>query len=342
MMFFGKDFGIDLGTSNVIIYAKGKGIVLREPSVVAVDKNTGRLLGVGLEAQKMLGRTPGNIIAIRPLKSGVISDYEMTERMLREFICKITSFSLLKPRLLITIPGGITEVEERAVIDAGLQSGARKVYLIEETVAAAYGAGLDIAQPAGRMLIDIGGGTTDIAVLSLSGVVESRSISVAGSSFDEAIVKYVKRKHNILIGERTAEEIKINLGCVYHNQREASMEVRGRCMLTGLPKMFTISSDEMLDAFADVTEDLLDALRGVLETTPPELVADIAENGITLTGGGSLLRGIDKLIEANTNIRTRVADDPDACAAYGAGKALEWMNDMQEGTINLARRKQMM
>ncbi len=341
-MIFGKDFGIDLGTSNVIIYMKGKGIVLREPAVVAVDKNTGKLLGVGLEAQKMLGRTPGNIIAINPLQDGVISDYEMTERMLREFIRKITSFSLLKPRLLITIPGNITEVQERAVIDAGMQSGARKVYLIEETVAAAYGAGLDIAQPAGRMLVDIGGGTTDIAVLSLSGVVESSSINVAGNSFDEAIIKYVKRKHNILIGERTAEEIKINLGCVYHNERDASMEVRGRCLLTGLPKMFTIHSDEMLDAFTDVTEDLLDALRSVLETTPPELVADIAENGITVTGGGSLVRGIDKLIEANTNIKTRVAEEPETCAANGAGKALEWINDMQEGTINLARRKQMM
>lgn len=341
-MIFGKDFGIDLGTSNVIIYMKGKGIVLREPAVVAVDKNTGKLLGVGLEAQKMLGRTPGNIIAISPLQDGVISDYEMTERMLREFIRKITSFSLLKPRLLITIPGNITEVQERAVIDAGMQSGARKVYLIEETVAAAYGAGLDIAQPAGRMLVDIGGGTTDIAVLSLSGVVESSSINIAGNSFDEAIIKYVKRKHNILIGERTAEEIKINLGCVYHNERDASMEVRGRCMLTGLPKMFTIHSDEMLDAFTDVTEDLLDAIRSVLETTPPELVADIAENGITVTGGGSLVRGIDKLIEANTNIKTRVAEEPETCAANGAGKALEWLNDMQEGTINLARRKQMM
>jgi len=341
-MIFGKDFGIDLGTSNVIIYMKGKGIVLREPSVVAVDKNTGKLLGVGLEAQKMLGRTPGNIIAISPLQDGVISDYEMTERMLREFIRKITSFSLLKPRLLITIPGNITEVQERAVIDAGMQSGARKVYLIEETVAAAHGAGLDIAQPAGRMLVDIGGGTTDIAVLSLSGVVESGSVNVAGNSFDEAIVKYVKRKHNILIGQRTAEEIKINLGCVYHNERDASMEVRGRCMLTGLPKMFTIHSDEMLDAFTDVTEDLLDAIRSVLETTPPELVADIAENGITVTGGGSLVRGIDKLIEANTNIKTRIAEEPEACAAYGAGKALDWINDMQEGTINLARRKQMM
>ena len=341
-MIFGKDIAIDLGTSNVIIYMKGKGIVLREPAVVAVDKNTGKLLGVGLEAQKMLGRTPGNIIAISPLQDGVISDYEMTERMLREFIRKITSFSLHKPRLLVTIPGNITEVQERAVIDAGMQSGARKVYLIEETVAAAYGAGLDIAQPAGRMLVDIGGGTTDIAVLSLSGVVESSSINIAGNSFDEAIVKYVKRKHNILIGERTAEEIKINLGCVYHNERDASMEVRGRCLLTGLPKMFTIHSDEMLDAFTDVTEDLLDAIRSVLETTPPELVADIAENGITVTGGGSLVRGIDKLIEANTNIKTRVAEEPETCAANGAGKALEWLNDMQEGTINLARRKQMM
>ncbi len=341
-MIFGKDFGIDLGTSNVIIYMKGRGIVLREPSVVAVDKNTGRLLGVGLEAQKMLGRTPGNIIAIRPIKNGVISDYEMTERMLREFIRKITSFSLLKPRLLITIPGAISEVEERAVVDAGLQSGARKVYLMEETVAAAFGAGLDISLPAGRMLIDIGGGTTDIAVLSLSGVVESGSVNAAGSSFDEAVIRYVKRKHNILIGERTAEEIKINLGCVYHNERDASMEVRGRCMLTGLPKMFTIHSDEMLDAFADVTEILLDGIRSVLEATPPELVADIAENGITLTGGGSLVRGMDKLIEANTNIKTRVAEEPEACAALGVGKALDWMNDMQEGTINLARRRQML
>jgi len=213
---------------------------------------------------------------------------------------------------------------------------------MEEAVAAAYGAGLDISQPAGRMLIDIGGGTTDIAVLSLSGVVEYGSVNVAGKSFDEAIIKYVKRKHSILIGERTAEDIKIKLGCVYHNERDESMEVRGRCMLTGLPKMFTIHSEEMLDAFTDVTEDLLDAIRGVLEKTPPELVADIAVNGITVAGGGSLVRGIDKLIEANTNIKTRVADDPETCAALGAGKALEWINDMQEGTINIARRRRMM
>lgn len=340
-MIFGNDIAIDLGTSNVIIYAKGKGIVLREPSVAAVDKNSGRLLGVGIEAQKMLGRTPGNIIAIHPLKDGVISDYEMTERMLREFLRKVNSFSLLKPRLLITIPGGISEVEERAVIDAGMQAGARKVYLIEESVAAALGAGLNIEQPAGHMLIDIGGGTTDIAVLSLSGVVESKSLKIAGSSFDEAIIKSVKKKRDILIGERTAEEIKINLGCVYHNGRNESMEVRGRCMLTGLPKMFTINSEDMLDAFEEVTETLLEAVRSVLESTPPELVADIADNGITITGGGALIWGIDKLIEANTNIKTRVADDADSCVAYGAGKALAGLDGMQEGTINLARRKQM-
>ncbi len=340
-MIFGKDIGIDLGTANVLIYLKGRGIVLREPSVVAVDKLTGRLLGVGLEAQKMLGRTPGNVIAIRPLKGGAISDYEMTERMLREFIRKVTSFSLLKPRLLISIPSGITEVEERAVIDAGYQSGARKVFLIEEPVAAAIGAGLDIAQPTGRMVIDIGGGTTDIAVISLSGVVESRSIKTAGDSFDEAIIKYVKKKHNILIGERTAEELKINLGCAYPGGRDGAAEVRGRCMLTGLPKVFTIQADEMLDAFEEVCESILDAVHTVLETTPPELVADIAANGITLTGGGSLLWGIDRLIEARTNIKTALADDVDACVAYGTGKSLAWLNDMQDGTVNLARKKQM-
>lgn len=340
-MIFGKDIGIDLGTANVLIYLKGRGIVLREPSVVAVDKLTGRLLGVGLEAQKMLGRTPGNVIAIRPLKGGAISDYEMTERMLREFIRKVTSFSLLKPRLLISIPSGITEVEERAVIDAGYQSGARKVFLIEEPVAAAIGAGLDIAQPTGRMVIDIGGGTTDIAVISLSGVVESRSIKTAGDSFDEAIIKYVKKKHNILIGERTAEELKINLGCAYPGGRDDAAEVRGRCMLTGLPKVFAIRSDELMEAFEEVCESILDAVHTVLESTPPELVADIAANGITLTGGGSLLWGLDRLIEARTNIKTSLADDVDACVAYGTGKSLAWLNDMQDGTINLARKKQM-
>jgi rod shape-determining protein MreB len=340
-MLFSRDIGIDLGTATVLVYIKGKGIVLREPSVIAMDKNSGRLLKVGVEAQKMLGRTPGNIVAIRPLKEGVISDYEMTERMMRELIRKVTSFSLFKPRLLICVPSGITEVEERAVIDAGLQAGARKVFLIEEPVAAAIGAGIDITEPEGHMVVDIGGGTTDIAVISLSGVVQSSSIKVAGDQFDEAVIKYVKRKYNILIGERTAEELKINLGCVFHKQETTSMDVKGRCLLTGLPRMFTISSDELREAFEEVCERILEEIHNVLESTPPELVSDISENGITLTGGGSLIWGLEKLIEARTNIKAHLADDAASCVAFGTGKALEWLNDMQEGTINLSRRRQM-
>lgn len=340
-MLFARDIGIDLGTATVLVYVRGKGILLREPSVIAMDRNTGKVLKVGVEAQKMLGRTPGNIVAIRPLKEGVISDFEMTERMLRELIRKVTSFSLFKPRLLICVPSGITEVEERAVIDAGLQAGARKVFLIEEPLAAAIGAGIDITEPAGHMVVDIGGGTTDIAVISLSGVVQSSSIKIAGDQFDEAIIKYVKKKHNILIGERTAEELKINLGCVFHKQDIISTEVKGRCLLTGLPRMFTITSEELREAFEEVCERILEEIHSVLENTPPELVADISQNGIVLSGGGSLIWGMDKLIEARTNIKTHQADDAASCVAYGTGKALEWLNDMQEGTINLFRRKQM-
>ena len=340
-MIFGKEIGVDLGSSSTIVTARGRGVLLREPTVAAVDKNSGKLLGVGVEAQKMLGRTPGNIVAIRPVRGGAVSDFEMTERLLRELLKKISSFSLLKPSLLIALPGGVSEIEERAVVEAGLQAGARRVFLIEGTVAAAHGAGLDISQPAGRMVVDVGGGTTDIAVLSLDGVVESRSLKTAGESFDEAIVRYAKRKHQVLIGERTAEDIKLNLGCVYHSERDDVMEVRGRDMLTGLPRMFTIHSEEMLEAFEEVTEDLLEGIRSVLEATPPELAADIAVNGITLCGGGSMLWGLDKLIEANTGIRTQLADDPDSCVAYGIEKALSWLGDMQEGPINLMRRKQM-
>ncbi len=340
-MIFGKEIGVDLGSSSTIVTARGRGVLLREPTVAAVDKNSGKLLGVGVEAQKMLGRTPGNIVAIRPVRGGAVSDFEMTERLLRELLKKISSFSLLKPSLLIAVPGGVSEIEERAVVEAGLQAGARRVFLIEGTVAAAHGAGLDISQPAGRMVVDVGGGTTDIAVLSLDGVVESRSMKTAGESFDEAIVRYAKRKHQVLIGERTAEDIKLNLGCVYHSERDDVMEVRGRDMLTGLPRMFTIHSEEMLEAFEEVTEDLLEGIRSVLEATPPELAADIAVNGITLCGGGSMLWGLDKLIEANTGIRTHLADDPDSCVAYGIEKALSWLGDMQEGPINLMRRKQM-
>ena len=278
-----KDIGIDLGTASVLVYVKGKGIVLNEPSVVAMDKTTGKLLKVGTEAQAMLGRTPGNIIAIRPLREGVISDYDMTERMLREFIHKVAGVSLFKPRVIICVPSGITEVEERAVIDAGIQAGARKVYLIEEPVAAAIGAGIDITQPDGHMVVDIGGGTADIAVISLSGVVESASIKIAGDQLNESVVKYMRRKHNLLVGERTAEEMKKQIGCVFPKEEEETMDVKGRCLLTGLPKVITVSSTEMMDAFEEPVERIMEAIHSVLERTPPELVADISTNGIVMT-----------------------------------------------------------
>ncbi len=337
-----KDIGIDLGTASVLVYIKGKGVVLNEPSVVAIDKNTGRLLKVGAEAQAMLGRTPGNIVAIRPLREGVISDYDMTERMLKEFIHKVTGgFQLFKPRVISCVPSGITEVEERAVVDAGIQAGARRVYLIEEPVAAAIGAGIDIAKPDGHMVVDIGGGTTDIAVISLSGVVESASIKVAGDQFNEAIVKYMRRKHNVLVGERTAEMMKMRIGCVFPKEEETSIDVKGRCLLTGLPKTLTVTSTEMLEAFEEPVERVLEAVHGVLERTPPELVADISDNGIVMTGGGSLVDGFDKLITARTGIHTMVADDAISCVAEGTGKSLDSLNAMTDGTVNLSRRKQM-
>ena len=337
-----KDIGIDLGTASVLVYIKGKGVVLNEPSVVAIDKNTGRLLKVGAEAQAMLGRTPGNIVAIRPLREGVISDYDMTERMLKDFIQKVTGgFQLFKPRVIICVPSGITEVEERAVVDAGIQAGARRVYLIEEPVAAAIGAGIDIAKPDGHMVVDIGGGTTDIAVISLSGVVESASIKVAGDQFNEAIVKYMRRKHNVLVGERTAEMMKMRIGCVFPKEEETSIDVKGRCLLTGLPKTLTVTSTEMLEAFEEPVERILETVHGVLERTPPELVADISDNGIVMTGGGSLVDGFDKLITARTGINTVVADSAISCVAEGTGKSLDSLNAMTDGTVNLSRRKQM-
>ena len=341
MSIIGKDIGIDLGTASVLVYIKGKGVVLREPSVVAMDKNTGKLLSVGAEAEAMLGRTPGNIVAMRPLRDGVISDYDMTERMLKEFIKKTTTFSLFKPRLLICVPSGITEVEERAVIDAGIQAGARRAYLIEEPVAAAIGAGIDITKPDGHMIVDIGGGTADIAVISLGGVVESASIKTAGDKFDEAVVKYIRRKHNVLIGDRTAEELKKTIGCVFPRPEEVTMEVKGRCLLTGLPRVFSVTSNEMIEAFEEVTGRILEAIHAVLERTPPELVADISTNGIVMTGGGSLVWGFDKLVESNTGIETHVADDAISCVAYGTGKSLDSLDQMQDGTMNLSRRKQM-
>ena len=319
---FSKDIGIDLGTASVLVYIKGKGVVLREPSVVAMDKNTGKLLKVGTDAQAMLGRTPGNIVAMRPLREGVISDYDMTERMLKEFIKKVTTFSLFKPRLLICVPSGITEVEERAV-------------------AAAIGAGIDITKPDGHMVVDIGGGTADIAVISLGGVVESASIKIAGDKFDEAVVKYIRRKHNVLIGDRTAEELKMKIGCVFPRPEEVTMEIKGRCLMTGLPRVFSVSSSEMIEAFEEVSSRILEAIHGVLERTPPELVADISTNGIVMTGGGSLLWGFDKLIESHTGIETHVAEDAISCVAEGTGKSLDSLDQMQDGTMNLSRRKQM-
>lgn len=340
-MIFARDIGIDLGTASVVLTLRGKGVVTREPAVVAMDKNTGHLLKVGKAAQRMLGRTPGNIAAIHPLHEGVISDYDMTEKMLKELIRKTVASSLFKPRLLITVPSGITEVEERAVIDVGIQSGGRKVYLIEAPRAAALGAGLDISDSTGHLVVDIGGGTTDAAVLSMNGVVHSESIKIAGDAFDEAIIKYIRRKHNVLIGSATAEELKKSIGCVFPKPDVSYMDVKGRCLMTGLPRVVSVSSSDMLEAFDEVSQRILDTIHKLLENTPPELMADISDNGIVLTGGGSLVWGMEKLIESSTNIKTQIADDAELCVAYGVTKALDMMGDMQEGTLNLSRRKQM-
>ena len=341
MLFSGNDIGIDLGTASILVFVKGKGIALCEPSVVAIDKTTGKTLAIGSEAQSMLGRTPGNIIAVRPLREGVISDYEMTEKMIKHFIKKVLGFRLFKPNVVICIPSVITEVEERAVIDAGEQAGARRVYLIEEPVAAAIGAGLDISRPNGNLVVDIGGGTTDIAVISLGGIVESTSIKIAGDKFDEAIIKYVRRKHNALIGERTAEQVKKTIGCVYPRTEEEIMEVKGRCLMTGLPRTFTLSSSEILEALEEVSSAIVEAIHSVLERTPPELTGDISSNGIVMTGGGSLIWGFDKLVASKTGIPTRVADEAVSCVAYGTGNCLENLASMQDGTINLSRKRQM-
>ena len=340
-MILGKDIGIDLGTTSVLLSTRGKGVIMREPAVVAMDKNTGRLLNVGMAAQRMLGRTPGNIVAIRPMHEGAISDYDMTERMLKEFVRKALSFSMIKPRIIISVPSGITEVEERAVIDAGVAAGARKVYLMEAPLAAAIGAGLDITKPDGHMVIDVGGGTTDIAVLSLSGVVESVSLKSGGGAFDDSLIRYIKRKHNVLIGENTAEELKKSIGCVFPRPEVVAVEVKGRCLLTGLPRVIAISSTDVLEAFEEVIEHIIDAVHNVLETTPPELVADISQNGIVVTGGNSQLWGFDKLVSTRTSIASFTADDADLCVANGLAKALNWVGDMSEGTINLARKRQM-
>ena len=331
MLEFGQDIAIDLGTATVIAYVRGKGIVLREPSVVAIDKNTKNVLAVGKEARRMLGRTPGNIIATRPLREGVISDYTVTEKMLKYFIGKVCGKYIFAPKIMICIPSRVTEVEKRAVIDAAVGAGARKVNLIEEPLAAAIGAGLDVSKPSGNMVVDIGGGTTDIAVISLGGTVVSTSIKVAGDKFDESIVKYIRKKHNIVIGDRTAEDIKINIGCVYPKIQDLDMDIKGRDLYTGLPKTVNIHSSEMIEALSEPAEEIIEAVHLVLEKTPPELSADIREKGIYMTGGGSLIDGLDKLIQESTGINVTIANDPVSCVAIGTGKALENLENTKIG-----------
>ena len=323
MFKYGQDIGIDLGTATVIAYAKGKGIVLREPSVVAVDNNTGEVLAVGKEARRMLGRTPGNIVATRPLRDGVISNYTVTEKMLKYFINRVCGKFIFAPRIMICIPSQVTEVEKKAVIDAASQAGARKVYLIEEPIAAAIGAGIDISKPCGNMVIDIGGGTTDIAVISLGGSVVSTSLKVAGDKFDEAIVRYIKKKYNTIIGERTAEDLKINIGCVYPKIQDMEMDIRGRDLATGLPKTITVRSSEMLEALTEPAMQVVDAVHSVLEKTPPELAADISDRGVYMTGGGCLIDGLDKLLQEQLRLNVMIAQDTVSCVALGTGKALD-------------------
>ncbi len=339
MFGFGQDLGVDLGTATVLIYVKGKGIVLKEPSVAAVDKLTGKLFAVGYEAQRMIGRTPGNIVAVRPLRDGVISDYDVTEKMLKSFLSKVNISRIFKPNVMICVPSGVTDVEERAVKDAAIQAGAKKSFIIEEPIAAAIGAGIDISQPNGTMIVDIGGGTTDIAVISLGGVVVSTSIKVAGDKFDDAIIKYIRKKHNVLIGERTAEQIKYNVGCAYLPEEERYTEVKGRNLLTGLPKIFNVTSTEIHEALIDTANVIVDAVHQTLEKTPPELVGDIASGGIIMTGGGSLLGGFTQLITERTGIKAAVADDPTTCVALGTGKALEQMHLLTDDSNSVAGRK---
>ena len=321
------DIGIDLGTASILVYVKGKGVVLKEPSVVAFDRDTNRIKAIGEEARLMLGRTPGNIVAVRPLRQGVISDYTVTEKMLKYFIQKaVGKQRFRKPLISICVPSQVTEVERKAVEDAAFQAGARDVKIIEEPIAAAIGAGIDIARPCGNMIVDIGGGTSDIAVISLGGTVVSASIKIAGDDFDDAIVRYMRKKHNLLIGERTAEDIKIRIGSAYPRPESVTVDVRGRNLVTGLPKTITVTSEETEEALKDTTSQIVEAVHSVLEKTPPELAADIADRGIVLTGGGSLLYGLEELIESKTGITTMTAEDPMTAVAIGTGRYVEFLS----------------
>jgi len=335
---WGLDIGIDLGTASVLVYVKGKGIVLNEPSVVAIDKMTNKIIAVGEEARRMLGRTPGNIVALRPMREGVIADYDTTEKMLRHFIEKACGRRLFfKPRVMICIPSGVTGVEERAVREAALAAGARQAYLMEEPLAAALGAGLDISDACGSMIVDIGGGTTDVAVISLGGIVISKSLRVGGDKFDEALVRYIRREYNLMIGERTAEELKIAIGTVNPKKmaEPKKMDIRGRDLVTGLPKTITVTSEETAIAVQEPVEAVIGAVKEVLEKTPPELAADIVNKGIVLTGGGALLNGLDTLLMEETNLPIHIAEDPISCVAAGTGKALSMLHVLQDkGSIS--------
>ena len=328
---FDTDIGIDLGTASILVYIKGKGVVLKEPSVVAIDRDTDTIRAIGEEARLMIGRTPGNIVAVRPLRQGVISNYSVTEQMIKYFIQKaVGKRSYKKPRISICVPSGATEVETKAVEDASFQAGAREVFIVEEPLAAAIGAGIDISKPCGNMVVDIGGGTTDIAVISLGATVESTSVKVAGDDFDDAKVRYMRKKHNLLVGERTAEEIKIGIGTCFKKTEVKKMEVRGRNLVTGLPKIIEVTSEEVEEALREATTQIVEAIHGVLENTPPELSADIAVRGIVLTGGGCLLDGLEELIESKTGINTMTAEDPMTAVAIGTGRYLEVMDEMNQ------------
>jgi rod shape-determining protein MreB and related proteins len=330
---FGSDMGIDLGTASVLVFIKGKGIVLKEPSVVAIDKNNNKVLAVGEEARKMIGRTPGHIVAKRPMRDGVISDFDTTQLMLKHFIKK--SFGGWgRPRLIVCIPCEATEVEKRAVRDAAMNAGARSVHLIEEPIAAAIGAGIDITRPSGTMVVDIGGGTSDVAVISLGGMVVRSSIKVAGDKFDEAIIRYIRKKHKMMIGERTAEDLKINVGCAFKRDEDISMEIRGRDLVSGLPKNLVITSEEMRQALEEPVNAIGECVHSVLERTPPELASDICDKGIMLTGGGALLWGLDKYLEGKMKVPVAVAEDSISCVALGTGKAFEYINKLEELTAS--------
>lgn len=339
MLGLGQDIGVDLGTANTLVFIKGKGIVIREPSVVAMDRDSGRVLAFGSEARRMLGRTPGNIIALRPLREGVIAHYDATEAMIRHFLSRVCGrHNLVRPRVMVCVPSGVTSVEKRAVLEAAMTAGARKTYLIEEPMAAALGAGLDIGEPAGSMIVDIGGGTTDVAVLSLGGIVLSASLRAGGDKFDEAIVRYMKKQHNLAIGERTAEEIKITIGTVHPLGKTGEMEVRGRDLVTGLPRTVRLTAAETCEAMMEVAAQIVDTIKGVLERTPPELASDILERGIVLTGGGALLNGLDQLLTEETQVPVLVADDALSCVALGTGKALDSLDTLEPQLLSSSRR----